>query len=245
MTDVFTDRRARFRAFHDAGCFLLPNPWDIGSVRRLEALGFQALATSSAASGWAIGKDDYEITLEDALAHLGVIVGATALPVNADFENGFADTPEGVSANVALAVAIGIAGLSIEDRVGDGLRDEVLAVECVAAAKAACDDALLVARTEAYLVGQPDAELAIRRLQLFAEAGADCLYAPGVTDLGVIRELVAAVAPKPLNVLLYGDLVPADIAATGTRRISVGAGFAWKAWAAFDAAAASFRMSLD
>ncbi len=239
-----SERRARFRALHESGCFLLPNPWDIGSAVRLARLGFKALATSSSAAAWAIGKEDYEITLDQALANMALIAGATDLPVNADFETGFANGPEGVAANVAKAVETGVAGLSIEDRQGDGLRDDDLAVECVAAAKAACGNALLVARTEAYLVGIGNADFAIRRLRAFAEAGADCLYAPGVKDIAVIRAMVEAVAPKPLNVLLMGGLKPADLVKAGVRRISVGGSLAWKAWEAFDAAAAELRASL-
>ncbi len=244
---ALANRRARFRKLHESGCFLLPNPWDIGSSVRLQRLGFQALATSSSAAAWAIGKEDYQITVEDALAHLELICGATDLPVNADFETGFAQTPEGVAANVARAIATGIAGLSIEDRAEGGLRDHNLAVECVAAARAAIDasgeDVILVARTEGYLIGQPDAKQAINRLLAFAEAGADCLYAPGVADLTIIADMVKAV-PKPLNALpMTPEMTPASLAAIGVRRISVGGFLASKAWGAFDKAAQGFRES--
>lgn len=250
MTDTLAEKRARFRALHEKGCFLLPNPWDIGSATRLEKLGFQAMATSSAATAWSLGKQDYEITLEDALANMALVAGATGLPVNADFEAGFAETPEGVAANVTRAISTGIAGFSIEDRAGIGLRDETLGVECVAAARTAIDasggNVLLVARTEAYLVGQPDPASAIARLRAYAAAGADCLYAPGVTDMGVIADMVAAVAPKPLNVLIMNEAMrPGELAQIGVRRISVGGAFAWAAWNAFDAAAADFRASLS
>lgn len=249
MTATIGERRAAFRRLHASGTFLLPNPWDAGSARRLAKLDFQALATSSAACAWSLGKQDYEITLADALAHLAQIVPATELPVNADFENGFADTADGVGQNVTRAIATGISGLSIEDRQGDGLRDESNAVACVAAARAAIDasgeDVMLVARCEAYLVGKPDVALATQRLRAFAEAGADCLYAPGVRDLETVEALVRAVAPKPLNVLLMGDaFTPAQLADAGVRRISVGGALAWRAWEAFDVSAAELRASL-
>lgn len=249
MTQTTADTRARFRALHAEGCFLLPNPWDAGSAIRLEAMGYQALATSSAATAWVLGKQDYEIGIDDALTNMRIIAGASSLPVNADFENGFADTPEGVAANVVSALETGIAGLSVEDRQGAGLRDETLAVECIAAARAAIDavaaDAILVARTEIYLTGKDDPDFAIRRLKLFAEAGADCLYAPGVTDLGVIREMVAAVAPKPVNILLWGaGMDPRALADAGVRRISTGGALAHAAWAGFEAAAQAFKARL-
>lgn len=235
-----------FRELHANSCFLLPNPWDVGSAVRLERLGFQALASSSSAAAWAIGKSDYELTLDDALAHLRMLVGATSLPVNADFETGFSDDPATIADHVRRAVATGIAGLSIEDRSQGSLRERDHAVECIRAAKAACGDAMLVARTEAYLVGQPDLHLVIERLIAFAEAGADVLYAPGMRDLGEIATLVSAVAPLPLNVLdMGGDMDLKRVAAAGARRISVGGGLAWRAWQAFDAAAERFRHVLD
>jgi len=248
MTDLVV-RRTRFRELHATGCFLLPNPWDIGGAKRLEGMGFQALVTSSAASAWAIGKQDYEITVEEALAHIELICHATDLPVNADFETGFATDPEGVARNVTRAIATGLAGLSIEDVAGKGLRDRTLAIECVAAARAAIDasgeNVMLVARTEGYRIGRPDAKLAIDRLVAFAEAGADCLFAPGVTDLATIADMVRAVAPKPLNVILWGpEMKPAELAAIGVRRISAGGALASKTWATFDAAAKAFRDAL-
>ncbi|CAM3200014.1 2-methylisocitrate lyase [Sphingomonas antarctica] len=245
MGNVASKREA-FRRLHDGSCFLLPNPWDIGSTKRLEAAGFPALATSSAAAAWALGKQDYEITAEDALVHCALIAGATDLPVNADFENGFSNEPEEVAENVERVVRTGIAGLSIEDRArGNDLRDLDNAVACVRAAKFACGDALLVARCEAYLVGRNDLGFTIERLQAFAEAGADCLYAPGVTDPTDIARIVEAVAPLPVNVLLYGGLTARAAADAGARRISLGGALAWKAWTAFDAAAAEFATSLD
>jgi len=249
MSAAVAEKRARFRALHTSGCFLLPNPWDAGSALRLETMGFAALATSSAATAWVLGKQDYEIGLDDALTNMRIIAGASALPVNADFENGFADRPDGVAANVALALATGIAGLSVEDRQGDGLRDDALAADCIAAARGAIDaaggDAILVGRTEIYLTGKDDPDFAIRRLKALSDAGADCLYAPGVRDIGVIREMVAAVAPKPINVLLMGpDMDPRALAEAGVRRISSGGGLAWAAWSGFETAAQAFKATL-
>lgn len=175
-----------------------------------------------------------------------MLVGATGLPVNADFEAGFADDPAVIAENVSRAVAVGIAGLSIEDRSGKGLRDEDHAIACIKAAVAACGDAMLVARCEAYLVGKKDIGFARARLVAFAEAGADVLYAPGVTDLDEIVMLVEAVAPKPLNVLRMGpEMDLKAIAATGVRRISTGGAMAWASWSAFDELAASLRTALD
>lgn len=246
MTDSsLAERRARFRALHQSGCFLLPNPWDVGGAKRLEAMGFQAIATSSAASALTIGKKDYELTVDDAIAHLETICGGSGLPVNADFENGFSDDPAQVAANVTRAIAAGTAGLSIEDRSGDGLRALDHAVACVTAAREAIDasgaDVVLVARTEGYLANLPDPDMAIERLQAFLEAGADCLYAPGVADLPTIERMVKAVAPKPLNVLMWGPaFTPAQLAGIGVRRISLGGALASASWSAFDKAAQAF-----
>ncbi len=241
-----TQARADFRALHASGCFILPNPWDIGSARRLEKLGFRALASSSAAAAWNLGKDDYELEADDVIAHLETLVGATSLPVNADFENGFSDDPATIAGNVARAVGVGVAALSIEDRSGNGLRDEAHALECLRAAKAACSDAMLVARTEAWLVGIDNASFAIDRLVKFADAGADVLYAPGVRDVAVIADIVRAVAPLPVNVLRMGpDMDLKAIAATGVRRISTGGALAAAAWAGFDKLAGELRGVLD
>lgn len=241
----FDARRAQFRALHEQGCFLLPNPWDIGGALRLERLGFKAIASSSSACALSLGREDYEITLTDALEHLRLLVRATQLPVNADFENGFAAEPERVAENVRLAIATGIAGLSIEDRDAAGLHETARAVERVAAARQAIaasgEDVLLVARTEAYLEGQTDPRPVIDRLLKFAAAGADCLYAPGVKDMAVIRDMVRAVAPKPVNVLLYGQQMKvSELAAAGVRRVSLGGALASAAWRGFDAAAKRF-----
>ncbi len=235
-------KRARFRELHRAGCFVLPNPWDVGSVRRLEKLGFTALASTSAGLAWSLGQTDNELSLDVVLEHLRVLCAATDLPVNADFEDGFASSPEEVGANVTLAVATGVAGLSIEDRSGKTLFPQVQAVARIRAARAAIDatgeDVQLVARSEGFLLGQPDLDATIARLVEYAEAGADVLYAPGVADLDAIAKIVRAVAPKPVNVLLYGPrLCVADLAAAGVRRVSIGSGLAAAAWNGFERAA--------
>jgi 2-methylisocitrate lyase-like PEP mutase family enzyme len=237
-----SDARARFRTLHQSGCFVIPNPWDAGSALRLQALGFPALASSSAAAAWSLGKADGEISLEEALAHLRMLCAATDLPVNADFEAGFADDPQGVARNVVLAADTGVAGLSIEDRSGRDLYDLPLAIERIHAAREAIDatgeNVLLVARTEGFLVGRTELAATIERLRAYAVAGADCLYAPGVRELSAIRELVQAVAPKPVNVLLSTtDASVAELAEAGVRRVSVGGALAAQAWAAFDRAA--------
>lgn len=237
-----SDQRAQFNALHQSGCFVLPNPWDIGGARRLQKLGFKAIASSSAAAAWTLGKADGELTLDEALDHLRLLCGAVDLPVNADFEAGFADDPDGVARNVTLAVGTGVAGLSIEDRTGSELYAMALAVERIRAARAAIDatgeQVVLVARTEGFLVGRTDLASTIERLTAFAEAGADCLYAPGVRALSDIRQIVEAVAPKPVNVLLTTtDAALAELAEVGVRRVSVGGALAGRAWRAFDAAA--------
>jgi 2-methylisocitrate lyase-like PEP mutase family enzyme len=245
MHDDFNARRAQFRALHAEHCFVLPNPWDVGSAHRLERLGFLALASTSAGAAWAAGLDDGELTRDEVLAHLTMLCAATSLPVNADFEAGFADDPDDVAENAALAAATGIAGLSIEDRTGTTLYDPALAAERIEAARTALNltapEVLLVGRTEGFLIGRTELAPTIERLVAYARAGADCVYAPGITDLGAIRELVAAVAPVPVNVLLRGNLRVADIAACGVRRISTGASLAWAAWAGFDEAAKALR----
>ncbi len=238
----FTAQRARFRTLHEGGCFILPNPWDAGSAKRLEKLGFKALASSSSAAAWTLGLTDHEITLEQILDHLTRLCAATDLPVNADFESGFADTPEGVAANVARAISTGISGLSIEDQWNDGLYPLDFAVERLAAARRAIDasgqDVMLVARTEAYLNGINNVDFVIERLTAFAKAGADCLFAPGMSDPDEIVATVKAVAPKPVNVLIMNaDMRVANLAALGVRRISVGGALAAAAWRGFDAAA--------
>jgi 2-methylisocitrate lyase-like PEP mutase family enzyme len=249
MNDANSAQRsaiAAFRDLHASGCFVLPNPWDVGSARALESLGFRALATTSAGFAFSRGLPDEVRALprDLMLAHVHEIAGATPLPVNADFQNGYADDPEGVAASVALCAATGVAGLSIEDATGDPaapLYAEALAVERVRAARSAIDASglpvVLTARCEAWLVGHPDASrVALARLAAFAEAGADCLYAPGVRDPGQIAAIVKEVAPKPVNVLVSAPvpgLSVSRLAGLGVRRISVGSALARVAWGAF------------
>ncbi|WP_347261704.1 isocitrate lyase/phosphoenolpyruvate mutase family protein [Rudaea sp.] len=236
------EKRAAFRALHAQGCFVLPNPWDIGGARRLEKLGFKALASTSAGLAWSLGRDDNALPRDAVLEHLRGLCAATGLPVNADFEDGFAADPDGVAANVALAVATGVAGLSIEDRDGRGLHSPGHATERIRAARAAIDasgeDVMLVARSEGFLLGQPDLDATIARLVAYADAGADVLYAPGVADAAAIARIVRAVAPKPVNVLLmHPRMRVADLAALGVRRVSTGGALAAAAWRGFDLAA--------
>lgn len=239
---TIADRRAAFRKLHESGCFVIPNPSNVGEAKRLAKLGFKAIASSSAGAAWMLGKQDGELTCEDVLSHLRDLVAATDLPVNADFENGFAHAPEAVAANVTRAIATGIAGLSIEDWSGSAIYDLPLAVERIAAARAAVDQSgtgtILVGRAEGVLRGVEPFEIVLRLLQAYAAAGADCLFAPGVRDIGLIRELVAAVAPKPLNIIISRPgLSVAEVAAAGVRRVSTGGALGAVAWAAFDAAA--------
>lgn len=242
MAADLATRRAAFRALHREDCFVLPNAWDVGSAVRLARMGFKALASTSSGAAWAMGREDGELSRDAVLVHLRTLVEATDLPVNADFEAGFADDPAGVGANVELAVATGVAGLSIEDRIGKELYEPALAVERIRAAREAIDrtgeDVLLVGRSEGFLIGRTQLDQTIARLTAYAEAGADCLYAPGVNDIGAIREIVAAVAPKPVNVLLIKpEMRVAELAAAGVRRVSVGGGLAAAAWKGFDQAA--------
>jgi 2-methylisocitrate lyase-like PEP mutase family enzyme len=242
MSPDIADKRRAFAALHQSGCFVIPNPWDAGSARYLQSLGFQALATTSAGFAWSHARADNGITRDMALAHLHEMVAAVDVPINADFENGFAPDAAGVAENVRLAVATGVAGLSIEDSTGDAARplftlDE--AVQRLRAARSAIDRAgggvMLVGRAECFLVGRPDLAETLARLQAYANAGADCLYAPGVTTREQIVALVEAVAPKPLNLLVgsASELTVADIAALGVRRISVGGALARSAWGGF------------
>ena len=235
-------KRAAFRELHRAGCFVLPNPWDLGSLRRLERLGFKALASTSSGYAWSVGQEDGAMSRDEVLGHLRMLCAATDLPVNADFENGFADDAKGVAANVTLAVGTGVAGLSVEDRTGKELYEAGLAAERIRAAREAIDrtgeDVLLVARSEGFLIGRTDLDATIKRLVAYAEAGADCLYAPGVKDISAIREIVKAVAPKPVNVLLMGpEMSVGELALVGVRRVSVGGRLAAAAWKGFDQAA--------
>jgi methylisocitrate lyase len=236
-----TDRPRIFRQLHESGCFVIPNPWDIGSAKALVQLGFKALATTSAGLAWAHGLPDHGLGLELKLAHLRAITGAVDVPVNADFERGFATDAEQVANNVATAVKTGIAGLSIEDSSGDPaqpLYPFELAVERVRAAKRAIDQSktavMLTGRSEGFLVGRPDLAETIRRLVAYADAGADCLFAPGIRSIDDIRAVVTAVAPKPVNVLVANDFATVDqLADAGVRRISVGGALARVAWTGF------------
>jgi len=253
------DRRASFARLHESGCFVIPNPWDVGSARMLAHVGFPALATTSAGFQFSRGRADsvQGTSLDDVLRHVADIVGATALPVSADFQAGHADDPDGVARNVAACIDTGVAGLSIEDATGDPERplyDPGEAVERVRAARAAIDASqrrvLLTARAESYLVGHP-APLAdaLRRLAAYAEGGADVLYAPGARTREDLAAIVRTVAPKPVNAVMMGDvgLTVADLAALGVRRISVGSALARVAWGAFVRAATAIaeRGSFD
>jgi 2-methylisocitrate lyase-like PEP mutase family enzyme len=238
---VQDDRVAAFRELHASGCFVIPNPWDVGSAVALQRLGFKALATTSAGFAWSVGRPDNEIELEQALVHLRAVAAAVDVPVNADFEGGFAIEPEQVAANVKLAAATGIAGLSIEDSTGDEaepLYGFELAVERVRAARQAIDESgtgiLLTGRSEGFVVGRPDLDETVRRLQAYADAGADCVYAPRLTTAEEVSTVVAAVAPKPVNLLANAPFVTvAEAAALGVRRISVGGTLARTAWRGF------------
>jgi 2-methylisocitrate lyase-like PEP mutase family enzyme len=239
MATDLSAKRASFRALHREGCFLLPNPWDLGGIRRLEKAGFKALASTSAGAAWALGRDDGDLSRDEVLEHLRFLCAATDLPVNADFEAGFADEPEEVAANVTLALDTGVAGLSIEDRTGPSLYESRLAVDRIKAAREAItnsgQDVILVARSEGFLIGRTDLAATIERVVAYAEAGADCLYAPGIKDLGAIAELVSAVAPKPVNALLLGpEMQVAGLTDVGVRRVSTGGGLAAAAWNGFD-----------
>ena len=235
------DRVAAFHRLHSSGCFVMPNPWDPGSARVLQQLGFPALATTSAGFAWTVGRADDQVTLDQTLEHLRVVVDAVDVPVNADFRGGFAVDPEQVKANVMLAAATGIAGLSIEDSTGDEahpLHDFDLAVERVRAAREAIDESgtglVLTGRSEGFVVGRPDIDETTRRLRAYAEAGADCLYAPRIGTVEQVSAVIAAVSPKPVNLLVNAPFITvAEAAALGVRRISVGGTLARTAWAGF------------
>ena len=239
--DLHENRIAEFQQLHSAGCFVMPNPWDVGSARALEQLGFKALATTSAGLAWTLGRRDTQASRDQVLDHLRLIAGAVGVPVNADFEGGYAVDPAGVAANVTMAVDTGIAGLSIEDSSGDDaepLVDFDLAVRRVAAARAAIDRSgtgvVLTGRSEGFVCGRPDIDETIRRLRAYAEAGADCLYAPRVDRLEHVTAIVAAVAPKPVNLLINSPFTTvAEAARLGVRRISVGGTLARTAWDGF------------
>ena len=251
-SDAQSSAITRFRELHESGCFVLPNPWDVGTSVYLQHLGFEALATTSAGAAFALGKPDSvsAVSRDVMLAHIRDVVNATPLPVNADYQTGYADKPEGVAANVSLCIATGVAGLSIEDGTGDSnapLYEFDLAVDRIKAARAAIDasglQVVLTGRCEAWLVGQLNsARVVLERLPAYAEAGADCLYAPGVRDPDEIAAIVKAVAPKPVNVLMSSPsptLSVARLGDLGVRRVSVGSALARVAWGAFIRAARS------
>ncbi|MFL6598523.1 MAG: oxaloacetate decarboxylase [Chthoniobacterales bacterium] len=254
MTSSQTSLAAKFRALHESGCFVLPNPWDIGTAIYLEHLGFKALATTSAGFAFSRGKPDGGVPRDEMLAHIREIVKATALPVNADFHAGYADEPEDVAANVRLCVETGVAGLSIEDNTGRSdcpLHEKKLAIDRIRAARSAIDASktgvVLTGRCEAWLVGDPDPlDTALDRLAAYAEAGADCLYAPGVSDPNEIARIAKTLAPKAVNVLVSGfnhQLTLSGLADVGVRRISVGSGLALAAWGAFLRAAQDIQIN--
>jgi 2-methylisocitrate lyase-like PEP mutase family enzyme len=240
-TLAVADRRRVFRRLHQSGCFVIPNPWDVGSARLLEQLGFPALATTSSGFAWTLGRRDNRVTLDQALGHMRAVAGGVEVPVNADFEGGFAVDPDTVAATVGQATGTGVAGLSIEDSTGDAFRplfEFELAVERVRAARQAIDQSktgiVLTGRSEGFIVGRPDLDETIRRLIAYAEAGADCLYAPGITSRSDIAAVVQTVAPKPVNVLVGNDFTTvAELAKLGVRRISVGGALARAAWSGF------------
>jgi 2-methylisocitrate lyase-like PEP mutase family enzyme len=236
------DKRRAFRTLHQSGCFVIPNPWDVGSARYLQGLGFKALASTSSGFAWSVGYADNAVGVDMVLTHLNEICAATDVPVNADFEGGYADDPAGVAKNVTRCCATGVAGLSIEDSTGNKdkpLYDIPFAVERMKAARAAIDkaapDVLLTGRAEGFIAGVPDLDQMIARLKAYADAGADCLYAPGIRTREQIEAVVKAVAPKPVNFLngaAFGHTV-GDLAAMGVRRISVGGALARSAWGGF------------
>jgi 2-methylisocitrate lyase-like PEP mutase family enzyme len=232
---------SRFRELHESGCFVLPNPWDVGSAKVLVQLGFKAVATTSCGLAWTLGVRDHAVTLEQKLTHLRDMTAAVPVPINADFEKGFAVAPAEVAANVTAAAATGIAGLSIEDSTGDPsnpLFDLSLAVERMRAAREALDKTgtgvLLTGRSEGFLVGRPDLAETIRRLRAYADAGAECLYAPGLRTVAEFTAVVEAMAPKPVNALIGSDVATVEqLARIGVRRISVGGALARVAWTGF------------
>lgn len=245
MIDL-AQRRKTFRRLHDTGCFVIPNPWDVGSARYLAHLGFKALATTSAGAAWAMGYADGATPRDKMLAHIAEIVAATELPVNADFEGAFADDPAALAEGVRLCIETGVAGLSVEDFTGDRanpIYDFDLSVDRMRAARAAVDqsgaDVVLVGRAEGLIRNRPDFDDIIRRLVAYSDVGADCLYAPGLTTREQIAAVVKAVAPRPVNVLMGAPspLKVADLAALGVRRISIGGSLARSAWGGFMRAA--------
>jgi 2-methylisocitrate lyase-like PEP mutase family enzyme len=242
MTTAIQERCAAFRALHARGCFVIPNPWDVGTAKMLQGLGFKALATTSSGRAWSLGQPDGATPRAEVLEYMRTIVAATELPVNADFESGYAPDPQGVAESVRMAVDTGVAGISIEDSTGDPndpLRPIEEATARLRAARAAIDECgggpMLIGRAENFFVGRPDLDDTLRRLKAYAEAGADCLYAPGIRTREQIAAVVAAVAPKPVNLLVgsASQFTVQEIATMGVRRISVGGALARAAWGGF------------
>jgi len=247
---TIADKRRIFQQLHQSGCFVIPNPWDAGSARFLQTLGFKALASTSAGFAWSQGRRDGAVSCERVLEHLAELVAATDVPVNADFENGFAHEPAALAEHVRAAVASGVAGLSIEDSSAHGgpLYEVDAAVARIRAARRAIDaaggDTVLVGRAECFLVGRPDLDETIARLKAYAGAGADCLYAPGLRTREQIGAVVQALAPRPVNVMtgFPGRLNVSELSALGVRRISVGGALARAAWSGFMSAARQIAM---
>lgn len=248
MTEHVSERTTRFQQLHASGCFVIPNPWDRGSAMLLAKLGFPALATTSSGFAWSMGRPDTGVAFEEVIKHLRAITGCVAVPVTADLEAGFAVAPGSVANNVTVACTTGISGLSIEDAMPAALRESSplfdldMAVERIRAARESIDASgtgvVLTARSEGFIVGQPDLPETIRRLTAYAEAGADCLYAPGLKDIKDIAAIVTAVAPKPVNVLVGNSFTTvAELASLGVRRISLGGALARAAWGGFLTAA--------
>jgi 2-methylisocitrate lyase-like PEP mutase family enzyme len=240
MTASVKEKRAAFRKLHESGCFVLPNPWDVGSAKMLERLGFKALASTSSGFAWSQGMADGSMSRDAVLTHLRTIAAATDLPLNADYESGYANDARGVEESVRMAIDTGVAGISIEDSTYDAenpLRSIDVSVERMRAARRAIDEAggdtLLIGRAENFIVNRPDLPDTIERLKAYAEAGADCLYAPGIKTREQITAVVEAVAPKPVNLLIGGasEFTLEDVAAMGVRRISIGGALARTAWA--------------
>jgi 2-methylisocitrate lyase-like PEP mutase family enzyme len=245
MPATTQDKRATFRKIHESGCFAIPNPYDVGSALALQQMGFKALASTSAGFAWTIGKADNRVTLDEVCNHLTALCAAVDLPVNADFEGGFAHEADKVGANVARAVKTGVAGLSIEDSTGDAtkpLYERAHAIARIKAARAAIDadnsGVLLTGRCEGFLVGQADLDMVIDRLKAYSDAGADCLFAPGIKTREQISAVVKAVHPKPVNLIIGATgLSISEAADLGVRRISIGGSLARAAWAGFMKAA--------
>jgi 2-methylisocitrate lyase-like PEP mutase family enzyme len=239
------EKRKTFHKLHESGCFIIPNPWNVGSALHLQSLGFRALASTSSGFARWIGRADYQITLDQLLAHLAEVAAATDIPLNADFEGGFAVEPQGVATNVRRAAETGLAGLSIEDRVLGGDKPALLpldlAVERIKAARAAIGEdespMVLVGRCEGYLVGEDSLSTVLGRLEAYAEAGCDCLFPAGIRSAADVEAIVKALSPKPVNVIQRPDLPAKQLADLGVRRISVGGGLAYAAWRAFEEAA--------